>query len=128
MEDHPTILLIEDELQLRANLQLLLQSAGYEVTTAANGAEGLQQLREHAFDLVITDQTMPHMTGEELALELRRLRSDIPIILCTGFSHIMQAERAQELGIDAFLMKPFTMQDLARVIQQVLASRRQPPP
>jgi FixJ family two-component response regulator len=68
------------------------------------------------------------MTGEELALALRRLRSDISIILCTGFSHIMQAERAQELGIDAFLMKPFAMQDLAQVIQQVLASRRQPPP
>ena len=80
------------------------------------------------FDLVITDQTMPHMTGEELALELRRLRADIPIILCTGFSHIMHAERAQELGIDAFLMKPLAMQDLARVIQQVLAPRRLPPP
>jgi CheY-like chemotaxis protein len=68
------------------------------------------------------------MTGEELARELRRLRADIPIILCTGFSHIMQAEKAQELGIDAFLLKPLAIQDLARVIQQVLEPRRLPPP
>ena len=78
------------------------------------------------FDLVITDQTMPHMTGERLAQALRRLRSDIPIILCTGFSHVMHAERAQELGIDAFLMKPLAMQDLAQTIQQVMAARHRP--
>jgi YesN/AraC family two-component response regulator len=78
------------------------------------------------FDLVITDQTMPHMTGERLAQALRRLRSDIPIILCTGFSHVMHAERAQELGIDAFLMKPLAMQELAQTIQQVMAVRHRP--
>jgi len=103
---------------------------GYDVVVCTSSVEALEVFRtapQH-FDPVITDQTMPHMTGEELALELRRLRSDIPIILCTGFSHIMQAERAQELGIDAFLMKPLAMQDLALAIQQVLASRRQLPP
>jgi YesN/AraC family two-component response regulator len=76
------------------------------------------------FDLVITDQTMPTMTGEMLARELRRIRPDIPIILCTGFSHLMHAEKAQAMGIDAFLMKPIITQELAQAIQQVLAQRQ----
>ena len=63
MEDHPTILLIEDELQLRENLQILLQSAGYQVTTAANGEEGLQQIRAQPFELVITDLVMLGVDG-----------------------------------------------------------------
>ena len=70
---------------------------------------------------------MPHMTGEGLVRELRQIRADIPIILCTGFSHVMQAEKARELEIDAFLMKPLAMQDLAWAIQQVMALRRMPP-
>jgi signal transduction histidine kinase len=123
------VLFVDDEESLVGLGQEILMLLGYDAVVCASSVEALEVFRRapQHFELVITDQTMPHMTGEELALELRRLRSDIPIILCTGFSHIMQAERAQELGIDAFLMKPFTMQDLARVIQQVLASRRQPP-
>jgi len=66
------------------------------------------------------------MTGERLAQALRGLRPDIPIILCTGFSHGMHAERAQELGIDALLMKPLAMQDLAQTIQQVMAAQHRP--
>jgi CheY-like chemotaxis protein len=123
------VLFVDDEESLVGLGQEILLLLGYDAVVCTSSVEALEVFRRapQRFELVITDQTMPHMTGEELALALRRLRSDIPIILCTGFSHIMQAERAQELGIDAFLMKPFTMQDLARVIQQVLASRRQPP-
>jgi CheY-like chemotaxis protein len=124
------VLFVDDEQSLVGLGQEILMLLGYDVVVCTSSVEALEVFRmaPQRFDLVITDQTMPHMTGEELALALRRLRSDIPIILCTGFSHIMQAERAQELGIDAFLMKPFAVQDLARVLQQVLASRRQPPP
>ena len=124
------VLFVDDEESLVGLGQEILMLLGYDVVVCTSSVEALAVFRmaPQRFDLVITDQTMPHMTGEELALALRRLRSDIPIILCTGFSHIMQAERAQELGIDAFLMKPFAMQDLARVMQQVLASRRLPPP
>ena len=124
------VLFVDDEESLVGLGQKILTLLGYDVVACTSSVKALEVFRmaPHRFDLVITDQTMPHMTGEELALALRRLRSDIPIILCTGFSHIMQAERAQELGIDAFLMKPLALQDLARVIQQVLASRRQPPP
>ena len=63
---------------------------------------------------------MPHMTGETLASELRRIRPDIPIILCTGFSHTIDAEKAQAQEIDAFLMKPLVARDLAMAIQHVL--------
>jgi signal transduction histidine kinase len=124
------VLFVDDEEVLVRLGQEILLGLGYDVVVCTSSVEALDVFRmaPQRFDLVITDQTMPHMTGEELALELRRLRSDIPIILCTGFSHIIHAERAQELGIDAFLMKPLAMQDLARVIQQVLAPRRLPPP
>ena len=106
--------------------EAILQRLGYEVVVCTSSIEALEVFRAapQRFDLVITDQTMPHMTGERLAQALRRLRSDIPIILCTGFSHVMHAERAQELGIDAFLMKPLAMQELAQTIQQVMAARR----
>ena len=81
------------------------------------------------FDLVIADHTMPEMTGEHRAQELRRLCPDLPIILCTGFSHQINAEKAQALGIDAFMMKPVLAPDLAAVVERVLAQwAGQPPP
>jgi two-component system, cell cycle sensor histidine kinase and response regulator CckA len=69
---------------------------------------------------VITDQTMPEMAGGRLAEELRRIRSDIPIILCTGFSHVMNAEKAKARGIDAFLMKPVDARTLVHTIHLLL--------
>ncbi len=66
---------------------------------------------------------MPEMTGEDLAKALRRIRPQIPIILCTGFSHVINAEKARALGIDAFCLKPIIAQDLARTIEHVLAHR-----
>jgi YesN/AraC family two-component response regulator len=78
----------------------------------------------HQFDLVITDQTMPTMTGEALVRALRDIRPDLPIVLCTGFSYAMTRDKAVVLGIDAFLLKPLVAQDLARTIWQVLAQRK----
>jgi CheY-like chemotaxis protein len=124
------VLLVDDEAALVHLGEAILQRLGYEVVVCTSSTEALEVFRAapQRFDLVITDQTMPHMTGERFAQALRRLRSDIPIILCTGFSHVMHAERAQELGIDAFLMKPLAMQDLAQTIQQVMAARHRPLP
>jgi signal transduction histidine kinase len=119
----------DDEAALVHLGEAILRRLGYEVVVCTSSTEALEVFRAapQRFDLVITDQTMPHMTGERLAQALRRLQPDIPIILCTGFSHGMHAERAQELGIDAFLMKPLAMQELAQTIQQVMAARRRPP-
>ena len=119
------ILFIDDEVTITHSMSILLESLGYEVIGHTSGREALEtfQVEPHRFDLVITDQTMPHMTGETLAQELRQLRPDIPIILCTGFSHVMNAEKAVTQGIDAFCMKPLTVRDLAMTIQEVLARR-----
>ncbi|MEE9148457.1 MAG: ATP-binding protein [Candidatus Tectomicrobia bacterium] len=117
------ILFVDDEETLARLGQGMLQRLGYDVVARTSSTKALEAFRAmpERFDLVITDQTMPHMTGEMLVKELQRIRPDIPIILCTGFSHVMHAEKAQALGIEAFLMKPVIARDLAVTIQQVLA-------
>ena len=72
------------------------------------------------FDLVITDMTMPHMTGDKLARELMRVRPDIPVILCTGHSRLVSEEKAKDIGIRAFVMKPLVMRSLAETVRNVL--------
>jgi CheY-like chemotaxis protein len=100
---------------------------GYHVTAYTNSPDALAAFRSapHSFDLVITDQTMPYITGETLIGELRRIRSDIPVILCTGYNPLIDAKHAAALGIDAFVLKPMTAEDFARTIQQVFARRRE---
>ena len=71
------------------------------------------------FDLVITDQTMPEMTGVELAKEILSLRANMPIIMCTGFSYVVDADKARAAGIKAFAMKPLTKREIDRTIRKV---------
>jgi PAS domain S-box-containing protein len=120
-----SILFVDDEDALALLGRQMLAHIGYDVVAKTSSIEALETFRTapHRFDLVITDQTMPHMTGEALARELRRIRPDLPIILCTGFSHTIDAEKAETQGIDAFLMKPLMAHDLALAIQRVLAQR-----
>jgi len=119
------ILLVDDEAVLAHMEQERLERLGYSVVVRTSGLEALEDFRAapQRFDVVITDQTMPHMTGGDLAIAVRRIRPDVPIILCTGFSYSMTAEQAQALGIDAFLMKPLVTRDLALTIRRVLARR-----
>jgi PAS domain S-box-containing protein len=120
---HEHVLFVDDEDLLVRMGQAMLERLGYTTTVATSSAEALAMFRQEPerFDLVITDQTMPDMTGEELALELRRLRPTLPLIVCTGFSHTMNADKAQALGINAFLLKPVMLRDLALTIRRVLA-------
>jgi CheY-like chemotaxis protein len=120
------ILFVDDEAGLANATQILLTDLGYEVSVHTDAQEALSAFRAaaEAFDLVIADQTMPQLTGHELAQALRLTRPDIPIILCTGYSHVIDAARAEDQGIDAFLMKPMDIYDLADTIQQVLAKAR----
>ena len=124
-EGQGRILLVDDENAIAQATSGLLQAYGYEVMTHLKSAIALDAFRASpdAFDLVITDQTMPEMTGERLVAELRRCRPDIPVILCTGFSHVIDETKAEELGIDAFVMKPIGGRQLAATIQQVLDQR-----
>ena len=120
------LLFVDDEPALVHLGQAVLTQLGYDVTTCTSGVEALAafQAAPQHFDLVITDYTMPQMTGDALTRALRGLRPDIPIILETGFSHTIDAEQAAALGIDAFLLKPWTVRELARTIAQVLAQHR----
>jgi signal transduction histidine kinase/ActR/RegA family two-component response regulator len=120
------LLFVDDELALVHLGYSVLTQLGYEVTAYTSSAEALAafEAAPQHFDLVITDYTMPLMTGDALTQALRRLRPDIPIILETGFSHTIDAEQAAALGIDAFLLKPWTVRELACIIAQVLAQRR----
>jgi YesN/AraC family two-component response regulator len=88
---------------------------GYEVVAMTDSVGPLSLFRKdpQAFELVITDQTMPHVTGVRLAEELLRIRPDLPVILCTGFSERVDANRAQALGVRQFLMKPFSTREMA---------------
>lgn len=117
-----TILLVDDEEQVVYMMQEMLEYLGYRVIGMTDSAEALAFFRERpdGIDLVITDQTMPALTGGELAKELIALRPDLPIILCTGFSEVMTRERAEELGIREYLMKPVIVHDMARIIRKVL--------
>ncbi|MGD0231215.1 MAG: response regulator [Syntrophorhabdales bacterium] len=116
------ILFVDDEEALVEMGEDILTELGYEVTSRMNGKEALALLKEDPsrFDLVITDQTMPEMTGVELAKEVLALRADLPIIMCTGFSHLVDADKANALGIPAFAMKPLTKAEIAKTIRKVL--------
>jgi PAS domain S-box-containing protein len=124
------ILLVEDEEPVALATEMQLTELGYRVLTHLSSTSALEafQADPQQFDLVLTDQTMPSMTGEEFARVLHRIRPDVPIILVTGFSHVVDADKAHTLGIDAFLIKPWDVQEMADTIQRVLAQRRAPDP
>jgi PAS domain S-box-containing protein len=119
------ILFVDDEAAIVHVGRATLQRLGYEAVVCTSSAEALATFRAapHSFDLVITDRTMPKLTGEALVRELHQIRPDIPIILCTGFSHPMTPEQLRTLGVDALLLKPVMAHDWARVIRQVLEQR-----
>ncbi len=124
------ILFVDDEASLARLAKHMLTRLGHEVIVTTSSLEALTTFRTspHAFDLVITDQTMPHMTGDTLARELRHIRADIPTILCTGYSHLIDANEAAAQGINAFLHKPILARDLAATIQQVCHPPAAAPP
>jgi PAS domain S-box-containing protein len=119
---HGHILFVEDEEALARLGEEAMRKLGYEVMVRTSSLEALEAFRANPFryNAVVTDQTMPHMTGEALSRELLQIRPDVPIILCTGFSHSMTPEKAKAMGIRAFLLKPLLIKDLGRTLQDVL--------
>jgi len=116
------ILFVDDEETIVYMTQQILESLGYHVTPHTSSVEALEAFRARPdeFDLVITDMTMPNMTGAELAPRLLEIRSDIPIILCTGFSEIMDENKAKAIGIREYVMKPIVRDEIARKIRKVM--------
>ena len=119
---HEHILFIDDEVMLTDMGRQMLQRLGYRVTTRTSSIEALEAFRARPddFDLVISDMTMPNLTGDRLASSLLAIRDDIPIILCTGFSALLDASRAREMGVRAYLSKPLSIRELARTVRAVL--------
>ncbi len=120
------ILFVDDEEALTNLAREMLGRLGYDVTVYTSGLDALAAFRAapQDFDLVITDQTMPTMRGETLVRALRRIRPDIPVILCTGYSGLIDAGQAAALGIDALLMKPVETETFTHTVQQVFARRK----
>jgi DNA-binding NtrC family response regulator len=116
------ILVVDDEEAVLLMEKELLESLGYTVTAFSASMEALDFFRGQggAVDLVITDQTMPLVPGALLVRELRKIRADIPVILCTGYSSVMDANKAMDLGVQEFLMKPFDIRQLAMAVRRVL--------
>jgi nitrogen-specific signal transduction histidine kinase len=120
---HGRILFVDDEEVIVNMARIMLKRLGYEVIGESDSRLALDTFRAdpEAFDVVVTDLTMPGLTGVDLARELLRLRPDIPIVLCTGFSETETAEKARQVGIKELLMKPLVMRDIAEAIQKVMA-------
>ena len=99
----------------------MLERLGYQVTTRTSSLEALETFQNQAqeFDAVITDQTMPGMTGVDLARRILQIRPEIPIILCTGYSSVINEEQIYSYGIKEFIMKPLRMKDLASTLRKI---------
>ncbi len=118
------ILIVDDEHVIAEMIRLFFQKLGYEIKTAPGGAEAFEIFSEapQYFDLIITDQVMPGMTGLELIQEIKKIRPDIPVILCTGYSDIAEPVKAREIGVNEFLSKPVMTEELAGAIRRVFNS------
>lgn len=103
----------------------MLEHLGHQVITRTSSVEALEAFRNNPdkFDLVITDKTMPQMTGFGLAKEIKRIRPGVPIILCTGFSDTTDEDKARATGINGLVMKPVVMREMAEIIKRVSDGR-----
>ncbi|MBL0716763.1 MAG: PAS domain S-box protein [Desulfosarcina sp.] len=118
------ILLIDDDEQVLETIAAMLEESGYDVTAHAISRDALADFRNNPdkYDLVVTDQTMPDMSGEVLYQELCKIRPNIPVIMCTGFSETFIRQKAEKAGIRAYLVKPVPLREMASTIRQVLDS------
>ena len=116
------ILLVDDDETQVISIQNMLQRLGYKVTAFTEGREALKVFSEKPseFDLVITDHMMPQLMGENLAQEMLRIRSDIPIILCTGKVDLVPDEEVKEKGLRGYIVKPFGVRECAELVRGVL--------
>jgi PAS domain S-box-containing protein len=120
------ILLVDDEEQIVEMLQEMLEHLGYRLTVTTSSEEALKLFHfdPDAFDLVITDQTMPKITGMELTKRLRDIRSDIPVVLCTGYSEMVIEEKLNAVGINEYLIKPVQRSEIAGTVRRLLDKKR----
>ncbi len=116
------VLVVDDEETIVSMIHSMLERLGYRGRTFTSSVDALNAFIEEpsAFDLMITDMTMPQMTGIQLAQKILSKRKNSPIILCTGFSELINEEKAKEMGIKGFLLKPVLRKDLAEKVREVI--------
>lgn len=115
--------LLDDEQAIVDMSKRILEHAGHEVYAFTSSLKALETCRSHPdrFDLIITDMTMPGMTGADLSVELLKTRPDIPIVICTGFSESSTPERTRAIGMREVLMKPVPADQMKGAIQRIVA-------
>jgi CheY-like chemotaxis protein len=116
------ILLVDDDISVAKLEAQMLSRLGYQVVEQTISVDALNKFKKNPnfFDLVITDMTMPNMTGDKLAKEIFAIRSDLPVIICTGFSERINKEQAEVIGVSGFLMKPVVKSEMAQMVRKVL--------
>lgn len=119
------ILVVDNEPIIAEMQEQRLKLLGYKVEVMTDPTEALLHFKEvpHRYDLIITDMIMPKMSGDELIGKLKAIRPDVRVILCTGYSEIINRQEIQELGIDGFLLKPMEMTTMARLIYEVMGDK-----
>lgn len=120
------ILFVDDEVSILKMGGQMLARLGYRVSSCSSSIEALGMFRSSPseFDIVITDMTMPEITGEKLAFELKQIRKDIPVILCTGFNSKISTGNGETLGVDGCLIKPFVRRDLLQTVRSLLDEKK----
>ena len=118
----PSILIIDDEADLQTTLKSVLKNK-YRATAVSSGLEGLSELKNHAFDLVISDIKMPVMDGLEVLKKIKEIDPTLPVIMLTGSLEIRSAVEAMRAGAEDYLCKPFDKDELLAVIEKVLEKR-----
>lgn len=116
------VLIVDDELAVAEMSSRLLKHLGYDTTFRTSSVDALELFRRYPdeFDLVISDMTMPNMTGDKLAAAMLKIRPDLPVIICTGYSRKISEEIAIQMGIKGFALKPLVKADLAKLVRRVL--------
>ncbi|HDR04085.1 MAG TPA: hybrid sensor histidine kinase/response regulator, partial [Candidatus Marinimicrobia bacterium] len=119
------LLFIDDELTIVTTNRILLEKRGFKVAGFTDPVSALERFSENpqVFEAVLTDMTMPAMSGLELAKKVRQIRSDIPVIICTGFSDIINEENFRSFGIDAILYKPVQLNEMVRTISDLVQKK-----
>jgi DNA-binding NtrC family response regulator len=122
MQENARILVVDDDHSLAGFISELLSNFGYQVTTMYDSRQALEHYLDTAdgYDLVITDQTMPGMTGVEMSIEILKHKPKQAIMLCTGYSDQVDAHRAREMGIMSYMEKPMETRKLLAEVSRVL--------
>jgi DNA-binding NtrC family response regulator len=124
MDSHERVLVVDDEKNVRVLFERVLSKEGYQVECAASGAEAIDKLAKHSFDVVVTDLKMDGIDGFDVIKKGKRERRDLPFVLISGYGTSQTASLAAKEGADVFLAKPIDLVDLKTAIKKALQKKR----